>query len=282
VFQGYSSTFSTSNPVPGSYLANQQFPNNAAGLYQFRFTIPVLGRVVVNFSYSAMNPNLPTGPIINTVDEISIQVDNPATVIGDPQFIGLRGQSYQVHGIDGAVYNIISEKNTQVNSRFVFLTEGECPIVAGKADKNCWSHPGSYLGEMSFQQRVDGQLHKLSVEAGSAKTGFAAIELNGKTLTVGDSYTFGTFSVNYQSTHRVHIQTEHFSFELANSDMFINQAVKTLIPLSKLTSHGLLGQTHAAKVYPTTIKYIDGHVDDYVITDNNIYGTEFVYNQFQL
>jgi hypothetical protein len=25
------------------------------------------------------------------------------TVVGDPQFVGLRGQSYQVHGLDGSV-----------------------------------------------------------------------------------------------------------------------------------------------------------------------------------
>ena len=40
---------------------------------------------------------------------------------GDPQFVGLRGQSFQVHGIDGAVYALISEEHTAVNARFVFL-----------------------------------------------------------------------------------------------------------------------------------------------------------------
>ena len=42
-------------------------------------------------------------------------------VVGDPQFTGLRGQSYQVHGIDGAVYNLITSPQLHVNARFVFF-----------------------------------------------------------------------------------------------------------------------------------------------------------------
>ena len=95
---------------------------------------------------------------------VSIFFTNTA-VLGDPQFVGLRGQSYQVHGMDGAIYNLISDKNLQVNSRFVFLTEGQCPIIDGVVDTNCWSHPGSYIGEMSFQQVVDGKLHGADVAA---------------------------------------------------------------------------------------------------------------------
>ena len=216
------------------------------------------------------------------VDLISILVTNPAVVVGDPQFVGLRGQSFQVHGIDGAVYNIVSEPQTQVNSRFVFLSEGECPIVNGAADANCWSHPGSYLGEMSFQQIVDGKVHKALIVAGSAKTGFASVELDGKALKVGDAFTFGSFSVKMVSTRHVSVQTENFSFELSNSDMFINQAVSNRAPLSKLSSHGLLGQTHQAKIYPTAARYIEGEVDDYVIADNDIFGSDFAFNKFQL
>jgi len=50
--------------------------------------------------------------------------------------------------------------------------------------------------------------------------------------------------------------------------------------LSKLHSHGLLGQTHSSKVYSTATRYIEGSVDDYIIADDDIFGTDFVYNQF--
>lgn len=120
------------------------------------------------------------------------------------------------------------------------------------------------------------------VTAGSAKNGFAAITLDGKTLSVGDAFTFGSFAVSMESTHHVSIQTENFSFELSNSDMFINQAVSTKVALSKISAHGLLGQTAAPKVYSGANRYIQGEVDDYVIASNDIFGKDFAFNKFQL
>jgi hypothetical protein len=136
------------------------------------------------------------------------------------------------------------------------------------------------LGEISFQQIVDGVNHQALVTAGSAKKGFSSITVDGKTLKIGDRMSYGSFSLNYTSSHSVSISTEHFTFDLSNSDMFINQAVLSRVPLSKLSSHGLLGQTHSTKVYSTTTRYIEGNVDDYIIGDDNIFGTDFVYNQF--
>ena len=81
--------------------------------------------------------------------------------LGDPQFYGFLGQSFQVHGIDGAIYNIISDATVQVNGRFTFLGEkGHCVAqqsirrsnnrTDGSMELNkrlaapiqCWSHPG--------------------------------------------------------------------------------------------------------------------------------------------
>jgi len=146
---------------------------------------------------------------------------------------------------------------------------------------NCWSHPGSYLGELSFQQVVDGQIHAALVTAGSSKAGFSAVQMDGKQLKIGESLVYGSFSIKYESTHRVLLEMENFAFELSNSDMFINQAVRVKTALNKLTSHGLLGQTHSTAVYATTTRYIEGEVDDYIIGDNDIFGDDFVYNQFQ-
>jgi len=65
-----------------------------------------------------------------------------------------------------------------------------------------------------------------------------------------------------------------------NSDMFVNQRVRVL-DSSRLKSHGLLGQTWRETTYPNSIKYIQGSVDDYVIRDDNdIFGDNFVYNQY--
>jgi len=77
------------------------------------------------------------------------------------------------------------------------------------------------------------------------------------------------------------VSMENFEFELSNSDGFVNQAVRAKTPLSQLTSHGLLGQTHANKVYATAARYIEGQVDDYAIGDNDLFGNDFVFNKFQ-
>ena len=247
--------------------------SNEQCTYEITWTVPFSGVISITYNNVDTMPQASQGISIPFVG---------MSIVGDPQFVGLRGQSYQVHGLDGAVYNIISEQSTQVNARFVFLTEGECPMIAGAADTNCWSHPGSYLGELSFQQVVDGKLHAALVAAGSAKKGFSMVQVDGKQVRVGQTVSFGSFSLTLKSTHAVEITTEHFSFELSNSDMFVNQAVRPTVPLSQLQSHGLLGQTHSAQVYTSTLRYIDGSVDDYVIADNDIFGTDFVYNQFQL
>ena len=273
----FSSSFTKDSGVAGNYLSNASLPNTATGTYTFVFDIPVLSTLTVNLTYVQSG----SAPLPIT-EFVQITIFNPVGVVGDPQFVGLRGQSYQVHGIDGAVYNIVSEKNTQVNSRFVFLTEGECPIINGKKDLNCWSHPGSYLGEISFQAVVDGKLHAALVQAGSSTAGFSGVQVDGKALKVGDKVTFGDFSVSVISAFTVVVLTESFEFELSNSDMFINQALRLRVPISQLQSHGLIGQTHSTKTYATAIKYIDGEVDDYVIQDNDIFGSDFVFNRFQL
>ena len=283
--QTYQLTYqSNGNPFPtgpitsGSYLGTPTSPNRNVGVYTFAFTIPQGLSLRLNLTYNnTINPEI--------IDYIHISITNPnksSTIVGDPQFIGLRGQSYQVHGVDGAVYNLISEHNTQVNARFTFLSSGACPIINGIADTNCWAHPGSYLSELSFQQHVDSILHALLVTAGTAKQGFSYIQMDGKPLRVGDTVSYGSFSVSFNSTHSVTINMEHFVFILTNSDMFVNQAVRAVVPLSQLGEcHGLLGQTHSNRVYPTALRYIVGGIDDYSIVGDDIFGDSFPYNQFQ-
>jgi len=121
----------------------------------------------------------------------------------------------------------------------------------------------------------------LSLLLVSAKTGFSQVQMDGKALKVGDTITFGSFSLSFLTSHKVTVSTENFNFDLSNSDRFINQALHSKTPLSHLSSHGLLGQTHNTKVYASSARYIEGEVDDYAIGDGDIFGDDFVYNQFQ-
>lgn len=281
--------------IPNDFSATAQFDG---GLPVTQFTITNAGPSAPNFFFISTIIVSPPGPITTNIGLTitfagrddpgflvldDVVLEGIAGVVGDPQFVGLRGQSYQVHGIDGGIYNLVSSNHTQINARFVFLTEGQCPIIDGIPSKNCWSHPGSYLGAIGIQQIVDGKVHQLTIQPGSFQDGFSSIELNGSQLKLGSSFNDGSlFSVSYNSTHQISVQTEEFTFLFDNSDMFINQFVNSRVPLSSVTAHGLFGQTHVQKLYNTALKYIEGDVDDYLILENDLFGVSFVYNKFPL
>jgi hypothetical protein len=253
-----------------------QITFTSTSTHQCNYTVSWTGPVsaVLTVTYTS-GPNQGN----SASDVISTFFQAPGTH-GDPQFVGLRGQSYQVHGIDGAVYNLITDTNLQVNSRFVFLEDGECPVINGQADTNCWSHPGSYMGEMSFQQVVDGKLHAALLVAGDRNTGFSQVQVDGRALKVGEKALFGSFAIDVTSIYTVLISSDHYSFQLSNSDRFINQVLTSRVGLSHLKSHGLIGQTHSLKTYKSTLRFIDGEVDDYSIADGDIFGTAFEFNLF--
>jgi len=70
----------------------------------------------------------------------------PPGISGDPQLVGLQGQEFQIHGVPGEIFALISQPNFQLNSRFVYLSTGRCYYN----NTACWSHPGTYLGQLGF------------------------------------------------------------------------------------------------------------------------------------
>ena len=215
-----------------------------------------------------------------------------AAILGDPSFVGFLGQEYQVHGIDGMVYNLISSRSLQLNALFVFHSAGRCPYTdQPRLNSNCWSHPGSYLGSIALQLRVEGVVHQLRVDSGDADAGFARVALDGTEVVVGDSAEVADengsvqLSVRRSHSHELLVGTGPFSFTLHNSDRFINQAIRINLPVRTLKAqgvHGLIGQTHTRKHHKgRTIPHIDGEVEDYNVRDG-LTGTDFVYDQFRV
>jgi len=199
-------------------------------------------------------------------------------VIGDPQFTGLRGQQYQVHGVANQIYAIISDPALQLNARFVFLDSGSCPIVNGiRRTNGCFSHPGSYLGEIGLLLSNGDRIRFL---AGSGRTGYDAIEYNGRLLSVGDRMELtngGGFT--YLDTHTFTLSYDRYTFTFENSDMFLNQQVR-VNDFTNIQAHGLLGQTHTKKpIYNAKRLPIEGEIEEYVL--NDLFGSDFNYNQFK-
>ena len=214
------------------------------------------------------------------------------SVLGDPQFVGLRGQSYQVHGIDGAVYNLISDAQVSVNARFSFLSHGECRHdAAGRPLFTCWSHPGSYLSSVAVRTSAGDTL---VVVAGKADSGFALVTLNNRSLAISSSNSAGAggLSVEYDSLRTLTIRHAGlYALRLENSDGFVNILRLSVSDWSRLVqqvqSHGLIGQTwrseaDGAQRRGEEVAAVEGRVDDYVLQGGDLLGTDFVYNQFEL
>ena len=191
-----------------------------------------------------------------------------ANVIGDPLFSGLRGQRFQVHGVDGGVYNLISDSLMQLNTRFTIL-EGprSCPTMpsTGLEAVGCWSHPGTYLNNLALQSIG---CSKLLIIAGPAASGFALVSLDGlalqpnatAVLDFGETGLVG--AVHLLNLHQLTIRAGHFDLSVENIDGFINLRSLTVLHSSwtKLASHGLLGQTWRNKRYDGLIEEIEGDV----------------------
>jgi len=203
------------------------------------------------------------------------QPETGPSVQGDPQFVGLRGQTYQIHGVDGDIYNIISDANIQMNAKFVFLTTGQCPIIDGAKATNCWSHPGQYLGQIGIKTNAG---ERILLQGGAYNRGFAGVTVNNRELGIDQRVDLQNGFVMRNGTHGVSVQASAFLFYFENSDMFINQRTN-VNDWTAINAHGLLGQTSTNKVYPTKIKYIEGTVDDYRVNDG-IFGDAFVFNKF--
>ena len=203
---------------------------------------------------------------------------NTGGVNGDPQFVGLHGQSYQIHGIDGAIYAIISERELQMNARFNYVNgPRKCPIMPStkKPSAACWSHAGSYLTEIGIKTADGGTVR---IVAGAPSKGFQSVEINGRMLAEKDEAI-----VRRVSTHELLVRVGDWTLELENIDEFVNIRSAQLRAdrfSSDYRRHGLLGQTVVNKRYNNQLKVIEGEVDDYVIASASIFGDEFLYSRY--
>ena len=207
-------------------------------------------------------------------------------MLGDPQFVGFRGNLYQVHGLNGTVYNVLSDVEVQLNVRFVFLSTGVCPPVS--VITKCWTHPGSYFGEFAVQTRTG---IRLLVLPGAAAEGIALVtfdERNVPLSTAAANYTSadGSITLSVRSRWQLRVRCGNYHLQLINSDQFINLESIRVDNWTRLASilqpHGLLGQS--CRYTPTSpgldIAAVEGRVDDYAETENDTFGSSFLYNKF--
>jgi len=218
--------------------------------------------------------------------------------VGDPQFTGFLGQSYQVHGTSETVYNIISTPSLQYNALFQYLNTGKC-----RKGTQCFSHPGNYFGAVGVQVKDEsGAEVEVLIQAGTASAGLV-LTINNQTIVPSEKeHLFGAYSISLPSAFEVQLSSTEFNIRVQNSDMFLNQDVSIgtglmhqvafykqaekraadaaqLEELRNALPHGILGQTWSPKTYSNRWKHIEGHLFDYAVSDG-VMGEEFKYNKF--
>ena len=215
-----------------------------------------------------------------------------ARAVGDPVFLGLRAQSFQVHGIAGAVYALIADASLQLNARFLFLAAGEGACSEELRRRSpCWSHPGSYFGAIGIRT---AQRQAVEIDAGGGEEGFRLVRLytslpsTSSTVlvpgervpllpTVPGSDGFVELSTPYELT----VQTGWWRVRLVNSNGFVNVAQVVSLHPDDATlhgAHGLLGQT--GRPSSTASHPYEGGVDDYAIESDDLLGTAFTFARF--
>ena len=178
-----------------------------------------------------------------------------ATVLGDPSFTGFHGgKSFQVHGVPGAVFNVLTAPELQLNSLFTFIDHGEAMTSSemGRARllsfgrlpaTQPWSHPGTYLNQLGLKL---GAI-ELHIGAGAYGAGVAYVTLvseDNKQLAVGDSVSWCDSTLTWLDASHVQVQTPLLTFTIVNADRFFNLESARLLS-SDATSllDGLLGQS---------------------------------------
>jgi len=192
---------------------------------------------------------------------------------GDPQFVGLQGQQFQVHGRPDTLFKLISypSHGFALNSEFVYLAEGTCDYN----NTVCWTHPGTYFGKMGML--LDNSTRVL-VNSGSHKQGLQ-VYINDKRVKASDNaILFGASSLHVVDFDSVEVRTKDFFITLVNSDSFLNMDLvlldKVLLQNGKKSDaldsdlHGLLGQTWRLKEYSSNTgvkRPYKGTTDDYIV-----------------
>jgi len=204
----------------------------------------------------------------------------PSSVSGDPHFRGFLGQRYDFHGVRNTIYNIITSKSFQMNSLFydADLNPQKKKTYLGAIGMRICDPKGDNL----FYFKCDriNQEHVVQVNNKELKPGEQK-EFQGATIK-RSKLSNSKVSINIMSGYDIDIrfsQSSHSSCHLNIRCTHFTYSETFDIP------HGILGQSVMRQ--PNIVgkgwnspNIVEGSEYDYVIEDEDIFGTSFKYNRY--
>jgi len=225
-------------------------------------------------------------------------------VSADPQFVGLQGQQFQVHGMPDEFFNLITSPDMQLNSRFTYLASGQCSYN----NTECWTHPGTYVDQLGFMfnginvKLVAGPHHK------GLRGWINDAEIHThQRIVLNPTNSTDEIVLSHPHHDTVTVSTPLFTIEITNSDWFFNfnlvchatdilrsgrfmHFIGNSRPHEGVTVHGtkypsyqlhgLVGQTWKNARYPAK-RFYEGEVDDYMMLDHQLFSSDSSFNLFK-
>jgi hypothetical protein len=138
------------------------------------------GRAFDAFDEDAAPP--PVRPrALDTLTTAAVADDTPeGRVWGDPHYVGLDGGVFDVQGVDGEIYNILSDSNVQVNSQYKKWNGNDGITVVDKTGIKVGTND-------TFNTKGEQKATEIQIEAGDA-----APKVDGEDLALGQTKEFDT------------------------------------------------------------------------------------------
>lgn len=192
-----------------------------------------------------------------------------ASVSGDPHFHGRFGETYDVRGEANEVFNILSDHNMQLNTRYVSgcrshsTVLGELGLLFNEQELYFSADEATLGGE-----RMDvGRRHYL----GEAKESWAEMQPNDQLLIVTPDYSLRFLRTQSKKCDLKHVDMQlHFRNEEARPHGLLGQTARES-PMAKRDVHGRIDQGQ---------EILEGEWHHYKVAEKDLFGTEFRYNRY--
>ena len=294
----------TPTPVVATFDFSSQYQ-----LFSAQVAVPVSAQAPVHLNISFMSYEAVGGFGIDDVRLVP-----GSSVVGDPVFTGFQQQQFRVTGLPERVFNLISLRQLQLNSRFVALTDGQScsaadmknirslmQMMSSDSDAQdapasasarsapsipprttAYNHPGTYLGSAGV--KLSG--HRLYVASGAYAAGFSNVSLDGLELPVAaEPVTLADgLSVVHSSPFSLTIHSSLLSLTLVNADHFLNIEAASLHAAysSDWDIAGLLGQTaDPAWLVQKSAVWRWRLERDHLLQGQDIFGDDFSGNRYR-